>query len=145
MNTTTRVRSKTGAAIAAALLLAACSSDSEKAKPGADDVPNVPGTATVYVFNTGQPTFKIGKNSVYDFQREIVRVSESRYAIVLIYGGRHAFSCAGMPGVAPVVFDAYPGQTYYFQTYQGSGGTQQICSFLPPDSGQKLLAKMQNR
>ena len=145
MTSRTRGRCKTGAAIFAALLLAACSSESEKAKTAADEVPNVPGTATVYVFNTGKPTFTIGQNTVYDYQRAIVTVSESRYAIVLIYGGRHVFTCAGMPGVAPVVFDAYPGQTYYFQTYQGSGGTQQICSFLPPDSGQRLLAKMQNR
>ena len=136
---------KTGAAVLAALLLAACSSESETAKKVDSEIPNVPGTATVYVFNTGQPTFKIGQNTVYDYQRALVSVSESRYAIVLIYGGRHIFSCAGMAGIAPVVFDAYPGQTYYFQTYQGSGGTQQICSFLPPDAGQRLLVKMQNR
>ena len=109
-----------------------------------DNVPRVPGTATVYVFNTGTPAFKIGHNTVFDFQQELVKVSESRYAIVLIYGGRHAFSCAGMQNVAPVVFDAVPGQTYYFQTYRGSQA-QQICSFLPPATGQQLLARMQNR
>lgn len=135
------------AALAAVVLLAACSNgESERpaeAKP--DNVPNVPGTATMYVFNTRTPTFAIGQNTLLDNQQPLVSVSDSRYAIVLIYGGRHIMSCAGMTAVPPIVFDAVPGATYYFQTFSGDRGLQQICGFLPPDRGASLLALMQSR
>lgn len=135
------------AALAAVMLLTACSNGDEEqpATARSDNVPNVPGTATMYVFNTRTPTFAIGKNTLFDYQQPLVTVSDSRYAIVLVYGGRHVLSCAGMTAVPPIVFDAVPGATYYFQTFSGGDGTQQICGFLPPDRGQKLLALMQSR
>ncbi len=138
------------AALAAALLLAACwNGDDEPPEPAAQaqpaGIPSVPGTATMYVFNTRTPVFAIGQNTVYDYQQPLVSVSDARYAIVLVYGGRHVLSCAGMNAVPPIVFDAVPGAIYYFQTFSGGDGMQQICGFLPPDRGQKLLALMQSR
>ena len=141
-----KITFRKSAALAASLFLAACSNgDPERAAARPGNVPDVPGTATMYVFNTREPAFAIGQNTLFDYQQPLVSVSDSRYAIVLVYGGRHILSCGGMTGVPPVVFDAVPGVTYYFQTYRGGGGTQQICSFLPPETGARLLAKMQDR
>lgn len=133
------------AALALALVLAACSNGDEEPETRADNVPNVPGTARLYVFNTVEPAFTIGKNTVFDYQKPLVTVSDGRYAIALIYGGRHVLSCGSMQDLRPVVFDATPGATYYFQMYSGGNGTQKICGFLPPERGKRLLAEIQNR
>jgi len=131
----------------AAAFLAACAGSRSEAPAAAvahSEVPVVPGTATLYVLNTGEPTFVISSNIVYDGQKQLVTVSEGRYAVALLYGGRHVLSCAGMPAVAPVVLDAVPGQTYYLNTYLGARNTNQICTLLPPDLGQKALARIKS-
>ncbi|HLF59252.1 MAG TPA: hypothetical protein VI732_06440 [Alphaproteobacteria bacterium] len=131
----------------AALLLVACAKSNSGALSAANAAPAVPvapGTATLYVLNSAEPTFVISSNTIYDGQQQLVTVSEGRYAIVAIYPGRHVLSCAGMPAVAPAVLDAVPGQTYYLQTYLGSA-TKQICGLLPADVGRKALAQMKGR
>ncbi len=105
----------------------------------------MPGTARLYVFNTVEPAFTIGENTLFDYQNPLVTVSDGRYAIALVYGGRHVFSCSGMQELQPVVFDAVPGATYYFQMYSGGNGTQKICGFLPPQRGARLLAEKKGR
>jgi hypothetical protein len=132
--------------LASALLLACSRNHSgAPATEATQYAPAIPGTARLYVLNTGQPAFTISQNTVYDGQQKLVSVSEQRYAIVLIYGGRHTLSCAGMPAAAPVYFEAVPGQTYYLQTYVGWGSTNRICALLPPMMGQKALAELHVR
>jgi hypothetical protein len=132
------------AGLLAAALVAACSGSrgSTASAANAQAAP-VPGTATLYVLNTGKPTFVISKSVVYDGRQQLVAVSESRYAVVALTPGRHVLSCVGMPAAVPAVLDAVPGQSYYLQTYMGSGA-QQICGLLPPDMGAKALAKIKS-
>lgn len=126
------------AALAVALMLAACAGGEEK--PTVAGPP--PGTATLYVLNSGKPIFQIGANTVFDYRQKLVTVSEARYAIVYLPQGRHVLSCAGMPATAPAVLDVTPGQTYYLNTYRGSGNTEQICTLLPPGMGAQALARI---
>ncbi len=144
MNVGRRKWRKVCAGLLAALFLFACSrSHSHPATSAAQAAaPTVPGAATLYVLNSGEPTFTITSNTIYDGQQKLVSVSEGHYAIVYLGAGRHILSCAGMPAAAPAVFDAVPGQTYYLQTYLGSRSTNQICGLLPPDMGPKALAEI---
>lgn len=136
----------------APLLLAACSSGtngSSNPYPATSAaqaaVPAIPGTAKLFVLNTGEPTFTITSNTVYDGQQKLVSVSQKRYAIVVLYAGRHTLSCAGMTATTPIYVELLPGQTYYLQTYVGWGSTNQICALLPPAMGEKSLAQIMTR
>jgi len=131
------------------LLLAACSSGTSGSsnpypatRAAQAAVPAIPGTAKLFVLNTGEPTFTITSNTVYDGQQKLVSVSQKRYAIVVLYAGRHTLSCAGMPATTPIYVELMPGQTYYLQTYVGWGSTNQICALLPPAMGEKSLAQI---
>jgi hypothetical protein len=129
--------------LAAALAMAACAG----AKPGrarppneAPNVPDVAGTAKVYILNTTESWFGNDKSTIFDYQQPVVSVSDGRYSVIYLAPGRHAIGCAGMV-VPPTVFDAVAGQTYYLQTYTDKRRTKQICGFLPPDLGEKVLAE----
>ena len=126
----------------AALLRAGCAKGHPGTQPASEapNVPDVPGMAKLYVMNTGDAWLTASKNTVVDFQQAVVSVSEGRYAIIFLPAGRHALSCAGM-SLAPTVFDAVAGETYYMQTYVGSRRTKQICGLLPPNLGERALAE----
>ena len=141
MNMRTQNWRRTFPSLMIALLTAACAKSHSSTRPAdVANVPDVPGTARLYVMNTGDQWLKASKNTVVDDQRALVSVSEGRYAILFLPAGRHALSCAGM-AVAPTVFDAVAGETYYLQTYLGSRKTKQICGLLPPELGEKALAE----
>ena len=126
----------------AALLMAGCASAHPGKRPTSEapNIPDVAGMAKLYVMNTGDAWFTASKNTIVDYQQAVVSVTEGRYAVIFLPAGRHALGCAGM-AVAPTVFDAVAGETYYMQTYLGSRRTKQICGLLPPDLGERALAE----